>query len=404
MSKVHLASQTITKQDTQQSEDFSLVLGGPLYQLLLRSKLIQPPLGHLGWRIGVITSFAWLPLAALAIVGGRFAAGVKVPFLYDFEAHARLLFALPLLILAELIVYVRMRAITSQFIERQIITDAVRPAFSAVIFSAMRLRNSLFVEIGLLLLAVFAGPQIWQRTLILHSDTWYATVSSSGLNFTAAGYWYAFVSVPIFQFILLRWYYRIVIWCRFLFQVSRLDLNLVALHPDRCCGLGFLGNVVFSFAPLLMAHSGIVAGYIGNRILQEGAKLPDYKFELVGLAVLLLAIVLGPLCVFVPKLNRARLVGLRTYGRFASSYVVDFVRKWTSNPDEEGEPLLGSGDIQSLADLDNSFRIVKEIKLVPFGKDTVIRFLVVIALPMLPLAFTMFSPEELLKRIITVVL
>src|SRR5262249_17861708 len=153
-------------------------------------------------------------------------------------------------------------------------------------------------------------------------------------------------------------------------------------------------NVVFSFAPLLMAHSGIVAGYIGNRILQEGAKLPDYKFELVGLAVLLLAIVLGPLCVFVPKLNRARLVGLRTYGRFASSYVVDFVRKWTSNPDEEGEPLLGSGDIQSLADLDNSFRIVKEIKLVPFGKDTVIRFLVVIALPMLPLAFTMFSPEE----------
>jgi len=404
MSKVHLASQTITKQDTQQSEDFSLVLGGPLYQLLLRSKLIQPPLGHLGWRIGVITSFAWLPLAALAIVGGRFAAGVKVPFLYDFEVHARLLFALPLLILAELIVYVRMRAITSQFIERQIITDAVRPAFSAVIFSAMRLRNSLFVEIGLLLLAVFAGPQIWQRTLILHSDTWYATVSSSGLNFTAAGYWYAFVSVPIFQFILLRWYYRIVIWCRFLFQVSRLDLNLVALHPDRCCGLGFLGNVVFSFAPLLMAHSGIVAGYIGNRILQEGAKLPDYKFELVGLAVLLLAIVLGPLCVFVPKLNRARLVGLRTYGRFASSYVVDFVRKWTSNPDEEGEPLLGSGDIQSLADLDNSFRIVKEIKLVPFGKDTVIRFLVVIALPMLPLAFTMFSPEELLKRIITVVL
>lgn len=399
-----MASQTIIKQDIQQGEDFSLVLGGPLYQLLLRSKLIQPPLGHLGSRIGVITSFAWLPLVALAIVGGRFAGGVKLPFLYDFEVHARLLFALPLLILAELIVYVRMRAITAQFIERQIITDSVRPAFNAVISSAMRLRNSLSAEIALLLLAVLAGPQIWQRALILHSNTWYATVSSSGLNLTKAGYWYAFVSVPIFQFILLRWYYRVAIWCRFLFQVSRLDLNLVALHPDRCCGLGFLGNVVFSFAPLLMAHSGIFAGYIGNRILREGARLPDYKFELVGLTLLLLAIVLGPLCVFVPKLNRARLAGLRTYGRFASSYVVDFARKWTSNPDAEGEPLLGTGDIQSLADLDNSFRIVKEIKLVPFGKDTVIRFLVVIALPLAPLAFTMFSPEELLKRLITVVL
>jgi hypothetical protein len=162
--------------------------------------------------------------------------------------------------------------------------------------------------------------------------------------------------------------------------------------------------VVFSFAPLLMAHSGIVAGYIANRILQEGAKLPDYKFELVGLATLLLAIVLGPLCVFVPKLNRARLAGLRTYGRFASSYVVDFVRKWTSDANVGDAHLLGSVDIQSLADLDNSFAIVKEIKLVPFGKDTVIRFLVVIALPLAPLAFTMFSPEELFKRLITVVL
>jgi len=234
-------------------------------------------------------------------------------------------------------------------------------------------------------------------------------VSSSTLNYTAAGYWYAFVSVPVFQFILLRWYYRIIIWCRFLFQVSRLDLNLIALHPDRCCGLGFLGNVVSSFAPLLMAHSGIVAGYIANRILHEGATLPDYRFDLLSMAALLLAIVLGPLCVFIPKLNRARLAGLRTYGGLASDYVVGFAEKWTrdangvsTNP--QNEPLWGSADIQSLADLANSFAIVKEVKLVPFGRDTAIRFLVVIAIPVAPLALTMFSPEELLKRLITVVL
>jgi len=39
-----LAEQTIGKQGTGPSEDFSLVLGGPLYQLLLRSKLIEPQL------------------------------------------------------------------------------------------------------------------------------------------------------------------------------------------------------------------------------------------------------------------------------------------------------------------------------------------------------------------------
>jgi hypothetical protein len=297
-----------------------------------------------------------------------------------------------------------MRGLATQFVERQIITDNLRPTFNAVISSAMRLRNSLAAEIGLLLFVVLAGHFIWREALALHSDTWYATVSSSSRSYTRASYWYSFVSVPVFQFILIRWYYRIFIWCRFLFHVSRLDLNLVALHPDRCCGLGFLGNVAFAFAPLLMAHTGLLAGFIANRILHEGATLSNYRLELVGIAVFLLAIVLGPLCVFIPKLNAARLAGLRTYGRLASDYVAGFAGKWAGGAMVGDEPLLGSADIQSLADLANSFAIVKETKLVPFGKDTVIRFLVVIALPLTPLAFTMFSLEELLSRLIKVVL
>ena len=398
-----LVEQTNVKRETEQSEDFSLVLGGPLYQLLLRVRLIQPPLGHIGWRIGVITALAWLPLVVLTIFIGRFVGGVKVPFIYDFEVHARLLFSLPLMILAELVVYIRMRGLVAQFVERQIITDKLLPAFNAIISSAMRLRNSLAAEIGLLLFVVLAGHFIWRKALALDSDTWYATVSSSSRSYTLAGYWYSFVSVPVFQFILIRWYYRVFIWCRFLFHVSRLDLNLVALHPDRSCGLAFLGNVTLGFAPLVMAHTGVVAGFIGNRIVREGATLSDYRVELVGIAVLLLAIVLGPLCVFIPKLNAARLAGLRNYGRLASDYVVGFARKWAPGA-MASEHLLGTSDIQSLADLANSFAIVRESRLVPFGRDTVVRFLVVIALPLVPLLFTMFAVEELLTRLIKVLL
>jgi hypothetical protein len=375
-----------------------------LYQLLLRSRLIDPPLGNVGRRIVVVTAFAWLPLFALTVFFGRFAGGIKVPFLYDFEVHARLLFSLPLMVLAELVVYTRMRGLVDRFVERHIITDNVRRSFNAVVFSAMRLRNLLAAEICLLLFVVLAGHSLWRETLALHSDTWYATASSSTRSYTPAGYWYSFVSVPVFQFILIRWYYRLFIWFRFLFQVSRLDLNLVALHPDRSCGLGFLGEVAFAFAPLLMAHTGLFAGFIANRILHEGATLSSYRLELLGIAVLLLAIVLGPLCVFIPKLNAARIAGLQTYGRLASDYVSGFAGKWAGGAIAAGEPLLGSADIQSMADLGNSFAIVKETKLVPFGKDTVIRLLFLIALPLTPLAFTTFSVEELLSRLIKIVL
>ena len=399
-----ISTERIEANPAVQSEEFSLVLGGPLYQLLRRSKLIQPPFGNLGWRIGTITALAWLPLVPLTIFGGRFAEGVSVPFLYDFEVHARLLFSLPLMILAEVVVHFRMRAIAAQFVERRLVTNEVRPAFDEVLSSAMRLRNSLAPEIAMLVLVFLAGPWIWRSALALHSDTWYATAAGASSGPTPAGRWYAFVSVPVFQFILLRWYYRIFIWCRFLFQVSRLDLNLVPLHPDRCCGLGFVGNVVTAFAPLLLAHSGLVAGFLANRILHEGAALPDYRFELVGMAVFLLVLVFGPLCVFVPKLNAARLAGLRTYGRLASDYVVGFAGKWTRGGAGDSEPLLGSSDIQSLADLDGSYSIVREMKLIPFGTQTIARFLVIIALPLAPLGLTMFSLEELLKRLIQIVL
>jgi hypothetical protein len=390
--------------DVEQSEDFSLVLGGPLYQLSLRSGLVKPPFGNLSWRIVVITAIAWLPLVLLTLLSSRFARGVHVPFLSDFEVHARLLCALPLMIIAELVVYVRMRAITAQFLERHIVTDELRPAFSAIITSAMRLRNSISVEVALLALVVVVGPWMWRETVALRSDTWYATVTSSGPAYTAAGRWYGFVSVPVFQFVLLRWYYRLFIWCRLMFQVARLDLNLIPTHPDRCCGLGFLGNVASAFAPLLMAHSALISGFIANRIVHESATLPDYKVELAAVVVFLLALVLGPLCVFTPKLNRARLAGLRTYGRLASDYVAGFAEKWTEGRNALREPLLGSADIQSLADLDGSFAIVKEMRLAPFGRETVMRFVVFIALPLAPLALTMFSLEELLKRLLSVLL
>jgi hypothetical protein len=175
----------------------------------------------------VITWLAWLPLVVLTIFIGRFAGGVKVPFLYDFEVHARLLFSLPLMILAELVVYIRMRGLVAQFVERQIITEKLLPAFNAFISSAMRLRNSLAAEIGLLLFVVLAGHFIWRKALALDSDTWYATVSSFSRSYTLAGYWYSFVSIPVFQFILIRWYYRV-------FHLVPLPVSRIAARLESC--------------------------------------------------------------------------------------------------------------------------------------------------------------------------
>jgi hypothetical protein len=79
--------------------DFSLVLGGPLFQLLRRSHLTDDALALLRQRIIVIALLAWLPLLVLSALEGQALRGrAAVPFLLDVDVHVRFLMALPLLI------------------------------------------------------------------------------------------------------------------------------------------------------------------------------------------------------------------------------------------------------------------------------------------------------------------
>ena len=140
--------------------------------------------------------------------------------------------------------------------------------------------------------------------------------------------WYGYVSLPLFQFLLMRWYFRIFIWARFLWQVSRIELSLIPTHPDRVGGLGFLANTVYAFIPLAVAHGALLAGLIANRIFYLGAALPDFKIEIAVLVVFLLCLVLGPLLVFAPQLAQAKRTGNREYGTLAERYVREFDAKW----------------------------------------------------------------------------
>lgn len=383
--------------------DFSLVLGGPLFQLLMRLRLTTPHLALLKRRILAITLLAWLPLLLLSLVEGKMWGSTAVPFLFDVEVQVRFLIALPLLIGAELLVHKQVRLLVGQFVDRNIITEKVLPRFQELIDSAMKLRNSMTIELSLLLLAFLGGHYLWNTVSILEtvasdSGSWYAVSNSTGPHISWAGYWYMFISRPLFQFITYRWYFRIFIWARFLWQTSRLKLNLIPIHPDRACGLGFLAMSSILFAPLIMAHGAVFAGLIANTIFFTGAKLTDFLLLILGCVLFVLCIVLGPLFAFSPSLMHAKRIGLRDYGVLASNYVNEFDFKWVRGGVADDQQLMGSGDIQSLADLGNSFQVIREIRSFPFDKDTIIQVLLFVLIPIVPLIFTMIPLEELIKK------
>jgi len=356
-------------------------------------------------RIVVISLFAWLPLLVLSVLEGHFLTGSSpVPFLRDIEVHVRFLVAMPLLIGAELLVHRRMRPLAKQFLDRRLVPDGAISRFDAALASAARLRNSVIAEVLLIALVYGVGVLIvWRHNVALDTATWYATPSSNGgLQLSLAGRWYGYVSLPFFQFLLIRWYFRIVIWARFLWQASRIRLNLVPTHPDRVGGLGFLAILTSAFVPLALAHGALLAGQIADRIFFLKAGLAEFKAEIAIMAVFMLLLALGPLLLFAAQLAQVKRTGLLEYGTLAQRYVREFDDKWLRDGAPADEPLVGSGDIQSLADLGTGYEMVRTMRAAPITKEAVIQIVAATLVPIAPLALTMMPLEQLLKTLVGV--
>ena len=392
--------------DINLTQDFSLVQGGPLFQLFIRSHLATDALGWLKRRILFLIVLTWLPLLILCLLSGQAIGGTaQISFLYDLEMHIRFLVTLPLLLVTERVVHSRLKPVVMQFIQRGIITPESRVRFEACIQSALHLRNSLLLEISLVVLALTLGHRFFFDQLNLNTSIWYAIgTTSSDLQLSPAGFWLAYISLPVYQFIFLRWLFRICIWAKFLWSVSRLDLNLVSTHPDKAGGLGFLAQSSAAFVPFLLAQGTLLSAMIAERILYQGAELMAFKLEIAVYLVFLMSLVLGPLSVFAPKLAQIKREGLLNYGSLASDYVREFDKKWLRDGADSEESFIGSADIQSLADLNNSFEVIKSMQLFPFDKQTLIQLTLVALLPLLPLLLTIISVEDLVKRLIGILL
>lgn len=382
--------------------DFSIVLGGPLYQLLRKVHLASDALELLRQRLLAVVAITWLPLLILsALQGLALGTKVAVPFLLDIEAQGRFLLFVPLLIGAEPLVHQRLRFVARQFLERELIPDNAQPQFDAVLSSTIRWRNSTLAEIAMIVLVYGVGLRsVAHQQATLAVATWYAAPSETGRALSLAGLWYVYLSIPLMQFLLLRWYYRMFIWARFLWKVSRIELRLVPTHPDLTGGLGFLASATAGFVPLAVAHGAFVSAWIANRIFLHQGVLLDFKALIIVIAVWVLVLFLAPFLVFSGQIAQASRQGERDYGPLAERYSHQFEAKWVRANPAPNEPLLGSSDIQSLADMANAYTVVKSMRLAPITRQSVMQLAIATLAPIAPLALTMMPLKQLLKLLL----
>lgn len=379
--------------------DFSLVRGGPLYRLLVRIGLLKPDFLQIRRAAAAFAAITWLPLLILSAIEGTAAGGVTVPFLSDFTAHVQFLLALPLLIIAEAPAHRQLKRIVSQFVATELIRKEDMPCFYSAVRTVHALRNSYLAE-TLLLLTAFAGMFAGlEMDLSPALSTWQM---HGGPEY--AEWWHAAISLPIFRFIVLRWVWRIAIWFWLLRRIAKLDLQLTPTHPDLAGGLGFLGIGQLQFVTIVFAFASVISATLGKIIVYQGAALLSFAPLIMVFILFSVILLLGPLIVFSGGLFRAKRDGLLEYGVLADTYTEAFARKWVHGSARKEEELLGTPDLQSLADLGNSFEIISRMRLFPFGSGALIMLALSALVPMLPLLLTVFPFSEIVKDIINILL
>ncbi len=377
-------------------EGFSLTNCGPVDRALARAglKSTEPP--RLFLRALAPAVIVWLPLCVLAIISGRVDEGVAIPFLHDLATHVRFLIVVPVLILVEASIGRRTRLVVQQFVHAELVTGPERDRYQRLLKQAGRAFES-----GLAEAVIFAlsASFVWTAIQNFTSDGvrfWFETAGADGHErLTSAGWWYAAGSL-LPPFLFLRWMWRYAVWCWLLLRISRLNLTLVATHPDRSGGLAIVNLGHTAFAQIGFAASCLVSGAVGTRILYEGASLLSFQWPLLAFVAISVAAGVAPLAVFWRPLRLAKERGLVDYGSFSARYVQGFQERWIGTKAGE-RPLDAQDDIGPLCDIGASYERVAAMRMVPIAPLNALSFAVASVTPMLPLLLTVMPLKDLLK-------
>ena len=82
----------------------------------------------------------------------------------------------------------------------------------------------------------------------------------------------------------------------------------------------------------------------------------------------------------------------------------EFRDKWLEPRTRTDEALIGSADIQSLADLGNAYGVVEGMRLAPISYVAVIRLAAMTLIPAAPLLLTMVPFNELVLKLFSIAL
>jgi len=328
---------------------------------------------HLVGRALLLIALTWVPLAILAVWGRPPFYGTQlVPgnFFADFAAYAQFLLGLPLFVLAEAIVGTAASDAGSEFVASGIVRPRDLGTLERLHRRVAFLRTSSWGELSCLTLGyAFSLAILVTEFRDAKGNTWHTYVEQGVRHVSAPGLWEFFVALPLLNYWWLRQLWRIAVWCYYLFRLSRLRLALVATHPDRTGGIGFISTAQGHFAWVILAYGvSNVAATVGYELAIERVDpwIPPVWGPVLGFVIIAPLSFLLPLFMFTRQLYRTKRRARRLY----RARVMEYARLFESTvlpqaPVARATPSTAL-DLGLMARFSELFERCEHMRVVPF--------------------------------------
>jgi len=303
-------------------------------------------------------------------------------FLADYRIHARMLIAVPVLFLGQSLMESRFRMIVEQIREAHLLADADRVVGDKVIVGLRRLRDSNLPELIILLLVV--ANTDFSFSTVADAIPWFATASTTGLRLTPAGWYAVVVSASISEFLLWLSLWKWLLWSIFAFKLSRMPLNLVPTHPDQHGGLGFLGLMADSFAPISFAVTIVIGATWRHEILHHHAHLVDFRLPAIVLVVIVVVLAFLPLAFFIPPLTDLWQKGMLEYSTLGQILTTEFDEKWIAGRAGHEAQALKEVESDNLLNFSQIYDRITQLIPLPVDRSTLIPLVLSVVIPALP--------------------
>lgn len=388
---------------TVTSADTDMFDGGPPLRLLRLWGRFDPEHRHVWLRALTVAAVGWLPLLVLALLSYASGhEGVWRTFLQDASVHARSLVVAPLLVFAEAVCIPHLGAVAQIFRARGLVPASQMQAYEAVVRTIRRLRDWWLMEALAVVLAFIASLLIVRYIPASFLPDWHHGSADAPLGRSFASWWHALISLPLLLVLLLGWCWRIFLWTRYLWLVSRLDLRLVASHPEGAAGLMFVSYSLRAWSMLGFATGVIVAATALAHILAGGPGDPQrVAFLALGTVLFVVVVFTAPLLIFSGPLMRTWRGAVDTYGALAQRVGEDLEDRWMRGPSGEGtEAPLESPDFSATTDL---FQVVEKayaLRLAPVDLRSMLLLAGFTALPFAGVTLALVPFDKLLGTLL----